>query len=65
MYLAEEGEQVMKITIYVPETTVLIFANYAYAENDGTLMMGVKQIASHEIEDGAEFTTQALMEEDE
>lgn len=55
----------MKITIYVPETTVLIFANYAYAENDGTLMMGVKQIASHEIEDGAEFTTQALMEEDE
>lgn len=52
----------MKITINVPETTVLIFANYAYVDKDGTLMMEVKQISSDDIEDGAEFTAQALTE---
>ena len=55
---AEKGKTMMKLLIDLPDTTSLIFINYAYYDN-ATLMMGVKQMATEDI-DKARLTDEEL-----
>lgn len=45
----------MKITLDIPDTTRLMFVNYAFIEDSGSILMGCKQIDTEMLKDGAEY----------